>query len=111
MLVVKALGATGDARAVEPLGGILGCRGGALREPAGWALEQIDPQWRSTPAARKAVPQYTAALKDKAWTKRQSAALALGVMCASLASTTAHIATLDEAVKQQAQDHEAMRLL
>ena len=76
--VVKALGAIGDARAVEPLVGALSCRGAAVRETAARALAQIDPKWRALPTARKAVPQYAAALKDKARGKRLPAALALG---------------------------------
>ncbi len=50
-------------------------------------------------------------LGELADTLPESAALALRVMRDSLASTTGHIATLSEAVKQQAQADESMRLL
>ncbi len=50
-------------------------------------------------------------LTELADTLPKGAALALTVLCDYLASTTAHIATLSEELKQQAQDDETMRLL
>jgi transposase len=56
----------------------------------------------------KGAAKWLAELGD---TLPKGAALALTVLLDSLSSTAAHIATLDEALKQQAQNHESMRLL
>ena len=71
-----ALGKIGDARAVEPLVAALEDSVSDVRREAATELDRIDPDWRRSEAAKRAVPTLLEALKDRA--KQWAAAEVLG---------------------------------
>jgi HEAT repeat protein len=73
----RVLEQIGDPRAVGPLVLTLKDAEDTVRQAAGRALTALDPNWESSDAARAVVPQLKAALKDKEYWVRQSAASVL----------------------------------
>ena len=69
-----ALGRTHDPSAIRPL--ILAIKDPEtiVRSAAALALRRLDPQWHQSAAAQEAVPELRAALKNKEYWVRQSAA-------------------------------------
>lgn len=76
MAAASALGEIGDPRAVEPLIAALRDRDWGVRGEAAKALEKIDPNWPKSEAAKRQVPEFIAALRDR--NSREEAAKALG---------------------------------
>jgi hypothetical protein len=74
---VHALELINDPRALTPLILALIDSEDTVRQAATRALEMIEPSWPRTEFAHQAIPQLKAALKDKEYWVRQSAASAL----------------------------------
>ena len=72
----EALGKIGDKKAIEPL--IIALRSLFVRYAAIEALERIEPEWHKTEVAKKQVPEFINALRDKNSDIRKAAARVLG---------------------------------
>lgn len=75
---IEALGKIGGPNTIEPLVAMLVDERLWLREAAGRALEQADPAWSRSPAARNAVPKLLLALTDEDTDVKTAAEEALG---------------------------------
>lgn len=73
-----ALGEVEDARAVEPLIEALSDKDPKVQRDVLWALASVDPDWRQSELARRAIPGFAAVLKDGDRWARRMAALRLG---------------------------------
>ena len=74
----KALGEIKDSRAVEPLISALKDESWWVRKAAAIALREINPKWMETEEAKRKVPEFISALKDKDSDVRWEAAETLG---------------------------------
>ena len=79
-LSVDALGQIGDPRAIEPLISTLGDQDWNVDREVPTALDAIDPNWRSSEAAKRMVPQFINLLDDMNHLIKGGAAFALGVI-------------------------------
>ena len=73
-----ALGRIGDPVAVEPLIAALRDEDGGVQGKAAEALNTIHPNWQNSDMAKRQVPEFIKALKDKNIEVRSTAAEALG---------------------------------
>ncbi|HKS38425.1 MAG TPA: HEAT repeat domain-containing protein [Verrucomicrobiae bacterium] len=70
----EALGNLGDDRAVEALVLTLKDEQSAVRQAAARALRRVEPYWERSEAARRALPEIRAALRDKDYAVQVAAA-------------------------------------
>ena len=75
---IRALKKIKDSRAIEPLISILIDKEPGIYAETVKALDVIDTNWRNTESAKKSIPVFIEALKDKDWNVRRAAVVALG---------------------------------